>query len=380
MLMASALFCGLLYVGFARQRSYLLLSVYCGLHALIIYMGLRGAAPDATMDEYFLLVHDVSYLALLANNLCLLAFVVLEFRLPQERWWLTGVLALSVAAHAWLPVGFYLVVFAAGLVAAGLLAVRLKRAVSRWALAGIAGLTGLTSLGYLWLLPLSYYWGIVCFIGIMAFSIGRQLVQRYREQQAAHLRSARLENELLRKNIQPHFLLNTLMSLQELIEENPKQANQLINALAAEFELVSSIANEKLISIEDELQICRTHLQIMGFRRQSKFVLETRGLLGTERVPPATFHTLIENGLTHGYAQRGTGRFVLTKEPLGRGVRYRLFNDSQAAACGRPVVEGTGSRYVKMRLEESFPGAWRLRSAPVTDGWAVEIDLLEPSR
>jgi hypothetical protein len=43
-------------------------------------------------------------------------------------------------------------------------------------------------------------------------------------------------------------------------------------------------------------------------------------------------------------------------------------------------VEGTGSRYVKMRLEESFPGAWRLRSAPVTDGWAVEIDLLEPSR
>jgi hypothetical protein len=61
-------------------------------------------------------------------------------------------------------------------------------------------------------------------------------------------------------------------------------------------------------------------------------------------------------------------------------VRYRLFNDSDAAACGRPVVEGTGSRYVKMRLEESFPGAWRLRSGPLNDGWVVEIDLLEPSR
>jgi LytS/YehU family sensor histidine kinase len=271
-------------------------------------------------------------------------------------------------------------VFTAGLVAAGLLAVRLRPEVSRWALAGIVAMAGLTFMGYLRLLPLSYYWGIACFIGIMAFSIGRQLAQRYREQQEAQLRSVRLENELLRKNIQPHFLFNTLMSLQELIEENPKQANQLIDALAAEFELVSSIAEEKLISIEDELQICRTHLQIMGFRRQSKFVLETRGLLGTERVPPATFHTLIENGLTHGYGQRGTGRFVLTKEPLGRGVRYRLFNDSQAAACGRPVVEGTGSRYVKMRLEESFPGAWRLRSGPLNDGWVVEIDLLEPSR
>ncbi|GAB2471109.1 hypothetical protein GCM10011375_38140 [Hymenobacter qilianensis] len=377
---ASALFCGLLYVGFARQRSYLFLSAYCGLHALKIYGGLRGAAPDASVAEYFLLVHDVSYLALLANNLCLLAFLVLELRLPRARWWLTGALVFSGAAYGWLPVSFYFVVFTVVLVAAGLLAVRLRREVSRWALAGIVGLTGLTFLGYLWLLPLGYYWGIVCFIGLMAFALGRQLVQRHRAQQQAQLRSARLENELLRKNIQPHFLLNTLMSLQELIEENPRQANQLIDALAAEFELVSSIAEEKLISIEDELQICRTHLQIMGFRRQSEFVLETRGLLGTEQVPPATFHTLIENGLTHGYAQRGTGRFVLTKEPLGRGVRYRLFNDSDAAACGRPVVEGTGSRYVKMRLEESFPGAWRLRSAPVSDGWAVEIDLLAPSQ
>ncbi|MCC2548608.1 histidine kinase [Hymenobacter sp. BT175] len=380
MLVASALFCGLLYVGFARQRSYLSLIVYCGLHALIIYAGLLGAARDASPAEYFLFVHDVSYLALLANNLCLLTYLVLEFRLPQGRWWLAGTLAFSVAAYGWLPVNPHFVVFTVVLVAAGLVAVRLRPEASGWALAGIVAMAGLTFMGYLRLLPLAYYWGIVCFIGIMAISIGRQLVQRYREQQEAQLRSVRLENELLRKNIQPHFLFNTLMSLQELIEENPKQANQLIDALAAEFELVSSIAEEKLISIEEELQICRTHLRIMGFRRQSEFVLETRGLLGTEQVPPATFQTLIENGLTHGYAQRGTGRFVLTKEPLVRGVRYRLFNDSDAAACSRPVVEGTGSRYVKMRLEESFPGAWHLRSAPVNGGWAVEIDLLEPSR
>ncbi|MGY2134479.1 histidine kinase [Hymenobacter sp. HD11105] len=374
---ASALFCLLLYAGFQRRLPYLFLSGYCALHALKIYVGLRGTDPDVRFPEYYLLNSHLPYLALLAGDLCLLVFLVLEFRLPRARWWVLPAVAFSGLAFFWVPVSPYFVAFTGVMVAAAGRAVGLGREGSWWALAGILGLTALTYLGYLRLLPLGYYWGIVFFIVSLAFSVGRQLVQQNRVRQQAMLRSARLENALLRKNIQPHFLLNTLMSLQELIEESPRQANQLIDALAEEFDMVSQMAEEKLVPMEDELQLCRTHLRIMGFRRQSEFVLETRGLLGTEQVPPATFHTLIENGLTHGYTQRGAGRFVLTKETLPRGIRYRLFNDSDAAACGRPVVEGTGSRYVKSRLEESFPGAWRLTSAPVTGGWAVEIDILD---
>jgi hypothetical protein len=377
LLAASALFCLLLYVGFQRRLPYLFLGLYCALHALKIYVGLRSREPDVRFPDHYLLSYDWSYLALLAGDLCLLVFLVLEFRLPRVRWWVLPALAFSGLAFFWVTVSPYFVAFTLVLVTAAGLAVWLGREGSRWALAGIVGLMALTYAGYLQLLPLGYYWGIVFFIGSMAFAVGQQLVQQNRVRQETQLRSVRLENALLRKNIQPHFLLNTLMSLQELIEESPPQAIQLIDALAEEFELVSRMAEEKLIPIEDELQICRTHLRIMGFRRRAQFVLETRGLLGTEQVPPATFHTLIENGLTHGYAQRGAGRFVLTKEALTRGIRYRLYNDSDAAACRRPQVEGTGSRYVKTRLEESYPGAWRMHSAPVADGWAVEIDILD---
>ena len=64
--------------------------------------------------------------------------------------------------------------------------------------------------------------------------------------------------------------------------------------------------------MEEELSMCRAHLQIMGFRKHACFELKTEGIEGTEKIPPAIFHTLIENGLTHGYAERDQGLFILS--------------------------------------------------------------------
>ncbi|MEL6968588.1 MAG: hypothetical protein AAFO02_00355 [Bacteroidota bacterium] len=62
----------------------------------------------------------------------------------------------------------------------------------------------------------------------------------------------------------------------------------------------------------------RKYLAIMGFRREAKFQLLTDGISGEEQIPPAVFHTLIENGLTHGFADRKEGTFAYIKR-LRRG-------------------------------------------------------------
>ena len=40
----------------------------------------------------------------------------------------------------------------------------------------------------------------------------------------------------------------------------------------------------------------------------------------------------------------------------------------------REGPEGTGLRYIKARLEESFPGRWTLSGGPVPEGWRTEIE------
>jgi hypothetical protein len=51
--------------------------------------------------------------------------------------------------------------------------------------------------------------------------------------------------------------------------------------------------------------------------------------------------------------------------------------DVRDATSDRP--DGTGLRYVKARLEESFPGRWTFAAAPVADGWRVRIVLAPAS-
>ncbi|KUG09820.1 hypothetical protein ASU33_19310 [Solirubrum puertoriconensis] len=375
-LITAGVFCLVLYFGSSRRASYLYLALYCLSHTVKVAfkpLYFFDAVGFGTHYVYSAIVHG----AVVAGGVFLMLFLLHEFAVPRARlltWLYLGFAALGY----WLLLeGRFLVPTTVAAFAVALYAVYCKQEGSWLALAGVAGFAVCTYLGFLSLLNLGYFLGILFFIVCTTLSIGRQLARQQKLRQEAMLRSARLENQLLRKNIQPHFLFNTLTSLQELIDQNPTQATQLIDALAEEFRMISSIAEEKLIPIEDELKICQTHLRIMGFRREAEFCLETRGLSGDERVPPATFHTLIENGLTHGYGSRGQGRFVLTKEVLDGGVRYELFNDSDAAALGAVRPEGTGSRYVKARLEESFPGCWQMQSAPVADGWRVVIDIFD---
>lgn len=135
-------------------------------------------------------------------------------------------------------------------------------------------------------------------LGIIA-SLALQLHDERRQARAAQLAAARLETELLKKDLQPHFLLNTLAVLTEIVEQDPRSAVKLIDDLADEFRSVARVSAEKLIPLGQELELCRAHLRVMSVRTGRTWHLEATGVDETEPVPPAVFLTLIENGFVH---------------------------------------------------------------------------------
>ncbi len=87
------------------------------------------------------------------------------------------------------------------------------------------------------------------------------------------------------------------------------------------------------------------------------------------------FHTLIENGITHGYENKTSGKFIRRRRLLRDGVSFTLSNDGYADAGGEPEKAGTGMKYVRARLEESYPGRWSLQHGNTTDGYNVTITV-----
>ena len=186
---------------------------------------------------------------------------------------------------------------------------------------------------------------------------------RIKEQRHAYetslVQSTRLKLELVKKNIQPHFLMNTLTSLMEWVEEAPKKGVLFIEALAKEFDLFNQIENDTLIPISQEIALCRTHMEVMEYRKELHYFWEDEGIDPKQKIPPAILHTLLENGITHSLPMDDKSvRFKLIYESNENVKSYTFLTFANTTEKKRNSKEGTGLKYIKARLQESYQSKW----------------------
>lgn len=206
-----------------------------------------------------------------------------------------------------------------------------------------------------------------------SFSIAQQFAIKEKEEKEAKLKSTLLELELLKKNINPHFVLDTLTSIIVWLRRDSASAVKLIEALAEEFRIINQVSALKQIPVTQEIDLCKAHLKIMGYRRGAEYKFETVNIDGTETVPPMIFHTLVENGLTHGFEKKINGTFILQKTKQTDSTEFILSNDGEFNTEDTKGSTGFGMRYVKSRLEESYPGKWSISSEQTDGGWETKI-------
>ncbi|MEP1096395.1 MAG: histidine kinase [Cyclobacteriaceae bacterium] len=190
------------------------------------------------------------------------------------------------------------------------------------------------------------------------------------------VQSTRLRLELLKKNIQPHFLMNTLTSLIDWVEEAPKKGVLFIEALAKEFDLFNQIEDQKLIPITQEIALCRQHLEIMEYRKEINYFWEEEGIDPEQEIPPAILHTLLENGITHSLPLEDNSikfKLLFESHPDRQCYTFLTFANTVGQTTSRE--EGTGLKYIKARLTESYQENWKLTSEPANHGWKNILEI-----
>nr|WP_294781282.1 histidine kinase [uncultured Flavobacterium sp.] len=195
---------------------------------------------------------------------------------------------------------------------------------------------------------------------------------------ASLLLSSRLQLELIKKNIQPHFLRNTLTSLIDWVEESPQQGVVFIRALADEFDIMNSISEETLIPIREEIELCQKHLQIMSFRKEICYDWEEKNIDENEKIPPAVIHTIVENGITHSQPpEKGCIHFCLSFTREENFRKYTLLTIAENRKTRKEKSNGTGFKYITARLNESYGDKWHFDSFAVEQGWMTTIKIFD---
>ena len=227
-------------------------------------------------------------------------------------------------------------------------------------------------------LDLSVYYGFGALLGCLLVTQALQVRQERQAHETARVNTLRLELELLKRYLQPHFLMNTLTALAEVFEQDPDGAGEVLEALAEEIRTLGDVAARRLIPLGRELELCRAHLVVMSMRRDQHLELVVHGVDPHREVPPAIFHTLLENALSHNhYGGAATVTFELQEKLQGEDILYCFL-----APLGEPADEralhdltacGAGLRYVEARLTEAFGHRWTLTSEAHEGFWRTEI-------
>ncbi len=222
----------------------------------------------------------------------------------------------------------------------------------------------------------TYYLAMAALIIILFATQIRLLSDEQRAREEAALQTVRLRHELLKKQIQPHFLMNTLTTLSEWIESEPKTGVAMIDALSRELRLLYDISDNTLISLDDELELCRQHLKVMSLRADATFSLQIDGATPDIQCPPAVLLTLIENAFTHN-EYRDSAEFEVKTTLSGKDISILCRAPTQADSK-TSSQNGAGLAYIRARLKEAFGDDWSLESAPTPRFWETVINWRSP--
>jgi sensor histidine kinase YesM len=177
-----------------------------------------------------------------------------------------------------------------------------------------------------------------------------------------------LEIQLINKHIQPHFLMNALMSIQQQIENSPSNAIEMIDLLSQDFQLLHKQMGKSVIPLQEEIDICKGLCHLMEKTQVAKYKLLLSGNDLLIEIPPGLLFTLIENGIKHGYTGRNNGIFFITCAVKNKTLFICVENDGRSKNETYPC-SGLGLHYVKEQLEAWKPNQWSFEAGPSELGW-----------
>ena len=226
------------------------------------------------------------------------------------------------------------------------------------------------------------YWVIV----LAHLSWGDYQRSRERELQASALATelVRTRLEVLRMQLNPHFLFNTLHTISALIHENPDDADRIVARLSELLRVSLEQSDSQEVPLRQELIFLERYLQIEQTRFQDRLAvqMEIESGLDNVLVPSLILQPLVENAIRHGIEPReDTGRVKIAARRLDGMLELKVSDNGPGLSEAEvaPRREGVGLSNTRSRLSHLYGADHRFELTPASGG-GLEARLLIPCR
>lgn len=223
--------------------------------------------------------------------------------------------------------------------------------------------------------PVWLRWWFIILIVIGILITIRYFVQR-REQiknkeEAIRRKTSELEFEILKSQVNPHFLFNSFNSVISLIEDDKDKAIEFTEKLSDYFRNILKFRNEQLITIQEEMLVLKNYLELLRLRHPNQIVFEQGNVQQDSWIAPMTLQLLMENAIKHNE--------ISINNPLKIIVfcqnDFLVFENSILRK--RSNVDSTGFGLESIRLRYRLLTHKDIRIEKGIDYFRIEIPLIE---
>ena len=187
-------------------------------------------------------------------------------------------------------------------------------------------------------------------------------------------RLAKTHLQLLRTQLQPHFLFNTLNTVAELVHTDPDTADQMITRLGRLLRLSLDHAGHQVVPLRQEIDFLRMYVEIEQVRFQDRLQIVWNLAPDTldAAVPTLLWHPVLENAIRHGVTPlAGRGRIVIASQRQGDDLVLEIRDNGKGLPYGRIPREGVGLRNIRERADQLYGSKARFALEPALGGGTV---------
>ena len=213
--------------------------------------------------------------------------------------------------------------------------------------------------------------------------IRREWKQQERRTEQANSLAQTAQLQMLRHQLNPHFLFNSMNSIRALIDEDEAKAREMITELSEflRYSLVSKSYSD--VPLKEEMEAIRHYLAIQKKRYEDKLEVLCDIEPEADEFPVLSFliHPLVENAIKYGMRTSPMPLIihlnaivrdgVLRMEVSNTGKWIEPAGDRDKAGAGT----GTGLENVRRRLDNAFPNRYRFDIFEKEDGVQVQLEL-----
>ena len=220
--------------------------------------------------------------------------------------------------------------------------------------------------------------GVMTLLAYAEIAAVGHAIHYYRESRAKDLRASRLEAQLaqaqldvLKMQLQPHFLFNTLHAISSLMHRDVESADRMITLLSDLLRQSLENVSAAVVPLRRELELLEKYLEIEKTRFRDR--LSVRIAVDPEALdaplPNLILQPLVENAVRHGIARRSVaGLIEITARREGDTLLLNVLDDGPGLKVGVEAAlrRGVGLANTQARLRQTYgPGQrFELRNRP----------------